>query len=92
MVIYVCLCVSLCPNWQTLCPIVLNYWIVFVSACVLSYFILFFAFELCLIFYNAVVAKEGVVPRDGLVVVGMELEGVVVEGVEVVVKRYLQKI
>lgn len=64
----------------------------FVSACVLSYFILFFAFELCLIFYNAVVAKEGVVPRDGLVVVGMELEGVVVEGVEVVVKRYLQKI
>jgi hypothetical protein len=45
-----------------------------------------------LIFYNAVVAKEGVVPRDGLVVVGMELEGVVVEGVEVVVKRYLQKI
>jgi len=65
---------------------------VFVSACVLSYFILFFAFELCLIFYNAVVAKEGVVPRDGLVVVGMELEGVVVEGVEVVVKRYLQKI
>lgn len=63
-----------------------------VSACVLSYFILFFAFELCLIFYNAVVAKEGVVPRDGLVVVGMELEGVVVEGVEVVVKRYLQKI
>jgi len=65
---------------------------VFVSACVLSYFILFFAFELCLIFYNAVVAKEGVVPRDGLGVVGMELEGVVVEGVEVVVKRYLQKI
>lgn len=64
----------------------------FVSACVLSYFILFFAFELCLIFYNAVVAKEGVVPRDGLVVVAMELEGVVVEGVEVVVKRYLQKI
>lgn len=52
----------------------------------------FFAFELCLIFYNAVVAKEGVVPRDGLGVVGMELEGVVVEGVEVVVKRYLQKI
>lgn len=67
----------------------------FVSACVLSYFILFFAFELCLIFYNAVVAKEGVVPRDGLGVVGMELEGVVgmeLEGVEVVVKRYLQKI
>lgn len=64
----------------------------FVSACVLSYFILFFAFELCLIFYNAVVAKEGVVPRDGLVLVGMELEGVVVEEVEVVVKRYLQKI